>query len=161
MIVDFSVVPNLKPSLFPPRPFLFLSTALGLASLFSSLSVRSVKESFFPRSTRERVDNLLRSWRILETEKMIGLEKGREIIFFKRAGHFLGFIDPKPKIKVFSFSFFFFFFPFSFSFFHVFGGSERRPVNEKQHNFARGTRSKNVFAQSGVEDGHRSIRTFH
>ena len=81
MIVDFSVVPNLKPSLFPSRPFLFLSTALGLASLFSSLSVRSVKESFFPRSTRERVDNLLRSWRILETEKMIGLEKGREIIF--------------------------------------------------------------------------------
>jgi hypothetical protein len=93
VIVDFSVVPNLKPSLFPPRPFLFLSTALGLASLFSSLSVRLVKESFFPRSTRERVDNLLRSWRILETEKMIGLEKGREIIII--------FVESWPFLRVY------------------------------------------------------------
>ena len=94
MIVDFSVVPNLKPSLFPPRPFLFLSTALGLASLFSSLSVRLVKESFFPRSPRERVDNLLRSWRILETEKKMMIGKGERDNFFKRAGLFLRVYRP-------------------------------------------------------------------
>ena len=73
-----------------------------------------MKESFFPRSPRERVDNLLRSWRILETEKKMMIGKGERDNFFKRAGHFLGFIDPKPKLQVFSFQSFFFFFLFSF-----------------------------------------------